>query len=172
MSAVEIRETTPDEVAAVLALYPVAFPEEELRPLVAALLEAGPDVLSLAGVDGASVVGHVLFTRCGGGERTGALLGPLGVHPDHQRQGLGTALVRAGLSRLEEAGTAQVFVLGSPGYYGRFGFLPERGVCPPYPLPEAWAEAWQSLLLAERAPLPAGPLPLPDPWMDAALWAP
>ena len=174
MTDLDIRETTPVEENEVLALYPLAFPDEELRPVVTALLPLGPKVLSLLAFDGATAVGHVLFTLCGTGraDHDGALLGPLGVVPGYQRQGWGGALVRSGLNRLSAMGVKQVFVLGDPGYYRRFGFLPERHVLPPYPLPQDWADAWQSQTLAHRDPLESGPLHLPAPWMDPALWRP
>ncbi|MBS9719058.1 GNAT family N-acetyltransferase [Pseudohalocynthiibacter aestuariivivens] len=169
-----IRETTSGDIAQVLALYPLAFPEEELRPVVLALLEDGLDVLSLAGFDGDALVAHVLFTICETEEwdRTGALLAPLGVIPLLQRLGLGSSLVRAGLERLEKRGIKQVFVLGDPAYYQRFGFSPERQVLAPYPIPEEWADAWQSILLAAQAPLAPGRLSLPEPWMNPVLWKP
>ncbi len=174
MNSLMIRETEPQDVTQVLALYPQAFPEEELRPVVAALLESGQDVVSLAGFDGDVPVAHILFTICGTEprNRNGALLAPLGVIPTLQRQGVGTSLVRAGLDRLERMGIMQVFVLGDPTYYHRFGFSPEQRVLAPYPLPEEWADAWQSMPLAARPPLAAGRLLLPEPWMDPVLWGP
>ncbi len=169
-----IRETTSGEITQLLKLYPQAFPDEELRPVVSALLEVGPEVLSLARFDGDALVAHVLFTICGTeeGDLTGALLAPLGVMPLLQRQGLGSLLVRAGLERLEKRGIRQVFVLGDPAYYQRFGFSPERQVLTPYPIPEDWADALQSMPLAARPPLAAGRLSLPKPWMEPALWGP
>lgn len=169
-----ICETTSDDVAQILALYPRAFPEEELRPVVSTLLEDGAQVLSLAGFAEDALVGHVLFTICGtqARDRSGALLGPLGVMPSHQRQGVGSKLVHAGLERLDKMKIRQVFVLGDPAYYQRFGFAPERQVLAPYPIPEEWADAWQSKPLTPRAPLVAGRLLLPEPWLEPALWAP
>jgi putative acetyltransferase len=41
-----------------------------------------------------------------------------------QRQGVGSALVRAGLERCREIGAGAVVVLGHPDYYPKFGFLP------------------------------------------------
>ncbi len=76
-------------------------------------------MLSLVGILGTSLVGHVIFTRCDV-DRTQdktALLGPLGVAPANQRQGIGSAMVRAGLKMQESAGVAQVYVLGDPAYY-------------------------------------------------------
>jgi len=60
------------------------------------------------------------------------------VIPLLQRQGLGNSLVRAGLERLEQRRIKQVFVLGDPAYYQRFGFSPERQGLTPYPIPEEW----------------------------------
>nr|WP_246531854.1 N-acetyltransferase [Pseudohalocynthiibacter aestuariivivens] len=167
-----IRETTSGDIAQVLSLYPLAFPEEELRPVVLALLKDGSDVLSLAGFDGDALVAHVLFTICETEEldRTGSLLAPLGVIPLLQRRRLGSSLVRAGLERLEKRGIKQVFVLGDPAYYQRLGFSPERQVLTPYAIPEEWADDWQSIQLAAQAPLAPGRLALPEPWMNPVLW--
>jgi putative acetyltransferase len=169
-----IRETTAEELPQVLALYPLAFPDEELRPVVSGLIEGEAEVLSLAVFNGEALVAHVLFTIFSGEEdnRAGALLGPLGVVPDHQGQGVGNALVRDGLERLDTMGIRQVFVLGDPAYYGRFGFQPERQVLTPYSLPEELGDAWQSMLFSGRAPLAPGRCLLPASWMEPALWGP
>ena len=154
----------------------MAFPDEELRPVVTSLLKGGADVLSLATYQDDALIAHVLFTLIGDegekAQRAGALLAPLGVVPAHQGQGVGGALVRAGLARLETMGVRQVFVLGDPAYYSRFGFETERQVSPPYPLPAEWAGAWQSMLLAGRAPLSAARCLLPEAWMKPELWLP
>jgi len=98
--------------------------------LVEALRKAGKVVLSLvAEVDG-RVVGHALFTHVSLGgpypASTALGLGPLAVLPGFQGQGVGSALVRAGLDACREAGFTSVFLLGAPAYYSRFGFLPAR----------------------------------------------
>ena len=49
-------------------------------------------------------------------------LGPVSVLPKHQRQGIGSALIRVGLSMCESSGSLACFVLGNPTYYQRFGF--------------------------------------------------
>jgi putative acetyltransferase len=46
------------------------------------------------------------------------------VLPDLQRQGVGSALIDAGLSACRAIGELVVVVLGRPGYYPRFGFRP------------------------------------------------
>lgn len=161
-------------MASIERLYPAAFPEEDLLPLVRQLLTEDPGILSLVAEAGEATVGHILFTLCGisGSDAKAALLAPLAVAPEWQRKGIGSALIREGLSRLKRDGVARAYVLGDPAYYGRSGFSPETGVAPPYPLPEEYREAWQSLGLGS-APLPDhGTLGLPDVWMQPALWAP
>lgn len=173
MQDLEIRESLPGDRASIETLYPAAFPDEDLLPLVGELLAAGPAVLSLAASDGPQLVGHAVFTTCSvdNGPDAVALLGPLAVAPARQRQGIGSALVRAGLERLEADGIKQVYVLGDPNYYGRLGFRPDTAVAPPYPLPQEWREAWQSLSLGNAEPL-HGTLSVPQPWRQPALWAP
>ncbi len=167
-----IRETTANDFEQILAFYPVAFPDEDLRPVVTGLIEGEAGVLSLAAFDKDALIGHVLFTPCGTerADRSGALLGPLGVLPPFQLQGVGSGIVRAGLERLTSMGVAQVFVLGDPAYYGRFGFAGELNIRTPCPIPEKWGDAWQSLVLNDQVPLAAGRLALPTPWMNPALW--
>ena len=171
---IDIRESLPTDVSAIESLYPDAFPDEDLLPLVRDLLSAGSDVISLVAVADKALVGHVVFTACGIVGRTEkvALLGPLAVAPARQRQGIGKAMVRAGLQRLEAAGASQVYVLGDPAYYGRFGFGPDDGVGPPYRLPEEWRSAWQSLSLRGSMPSLSGQLSVPQPWRRQDLWAP
>ncbi len=171
---IEIRKSDPRELALIEALYPEAFPDEDLLPVVRALLQEAPVVLSLAGFIGSSLVGHVIFTTCsvGGSRNKVALLGPLAVAPARQKQGIGRALVRAGLQRLETVGVVHVYVLGDPAYYGRLGFVSETRVAPPYPLPAQWSGAWQSLDLCNAATPSRGTLAVPRPWRQPALWAP
>lgn len=169
----EFRETLPGDLPALGSLYPRAFPDEDLLPLVRQLMRLGPEIMSLTALVDNAIAGHVLFTTCGlerGAARI-ALLGPLATVPDRRRQGIGGALIRAGLQRLRDAGTALVCVLGDPAYYGRHGFSPETGVTPPYALPVEWQGAWQSLHLGGDALL-SGRLAVPGPWRDPVLWAP
>ena len=170
---IEIRESAPEDVAAIEEIYPLAFPDEDLLPVVRDLLHEGAGVLSLVAVVDGAVAGHVIFTRCGieGTTAEVSLLAPLAVVPDRQRQGVGTALVHEGLRRLEKSDAERVYVLGDPVYYGRFGFLPDDEVAPPYPLPSEWRDAWQSLGLRENSPPLRGKLSVPPSWRDRALWS-
>ncbi|MEM0921712.1 MAG: N-acetyltransferase [Pseudomonadota bacterium] len=163
-----IREPVEQDRPGLLSLAADIFPDEDLRPLVAALWRE-PGVLSLAAFRDAGPVGLVLFTPCGL-EGKSALLGPLGVVTADQGQGLGSRLVQTGVERLREIGTRQIFVLGDPAYYRRFGFRPEKAVTPPCPIPKDWAPAWQSLTLSD--PIAPGELQVPAPRLTPAYWAP
>ncbi len=171
---IEIRESLPNDITTIEKLYPEAFPDEDLFPLVRELQSDGSNALSLVATADNALVGHVVFTPCSiaGNTNMVALLGPLAVAPAWQRQGIGKAIVREGLQRLENAGTYHVYVLGDPAYYRRFGFEPEDRVRPPYALPEAWRGAWQLLCLGGSKPPLRGKLSVPRPWRQRALWAP
>jgi putative acetyltransferase len=100
--------------------------------------------LSFVAEDDGRLAGHVIATR-GWLEPLGILvvgLGPLGVHPDRQRRGVGTALVHALVAVAEAADERLIALLGDPGYYRRFGFVrsTELDVEPPDP---AWGEHFQ-----------------------------
>ena len=170
----EIRESSRDDWAAIESLYPEAFPDESLLPLVRDLLNDAAVAISLVGTIDTQLVGHVIFTKCGviGLSVTAALLGPLAVAPGWQRQGIGRAIVRAGFQRLKDADVKRVFVLGDPAYYARLGFLPESLVEPPFPLPAQWKGAWQSQDLGDRTTPCAGKLSVPPQWLKPSLWTP
>jgi predicted N-acetyltransferase YhbS len=67
-------------------------------------------------------VAHALLTRCHVGETPVLSLGPVAVLPSYQRQGAGSAAVRAALATARDRGEQSVVVLGHAEYYPRFGF--------------------------------------------------
>ena len=94
--------------------------------IVQRLHDAEKAVVSLVAVDGDRVVGHVLFspTRAEHQGENVELVGlaPVGVLPERQNEGIGSALIQRGLEGCREAGVDAVVVLGDPGYYSRCGF--------------------------------------------------
>jgi putative acetyltransferase len=84
----------------------------------------GDVIAELAAIENDEVVGHAMFSRLAAEPRTfrAAALGPVCARIDRQRQGIGEALIRAGLADCARSGVEAVFVLGDPLYYGRFGF--------------------------------------------------
>lgn len=174
IQALEIRNSAPSDLVSIEALYREAFPDEDLVPLARGLLKEPDTALSLVGIAGDFLVGHAIFTRCGIEASTDkvSLLGPLAVASAWQKQGVGSALVREGLRRQRDHGVVRVYVLGDPAYYVRFGFASEVGVRPPYPLPDAWREAWQSIGLGPSDSPRMGTLSVPQAWRQPGLWAP
>ena len=168
------RESVPDDLPAIEALDPEAFPDEDLLPGVRTLLTDPAIGMSLNATVDSQVVAHVFFTSCevNGSDIKSMLLAPLAVAPGLQRQGIGTALVQDGLQRLRRDSVQLVCVLGDPAYYSRLGFETETLVEPPYPLPPEWAGAWQSQYLGDAATGCAGRLTVPPQWRHHELWAP
>lgn len=98
--------------------------------IVRDLRAAGALTLSLvAAAPNGEIIGHAGFSPVGT-EMPGLWfgLGPLSVLPLQQRTGVGSALVRAGLAHLSDAGAAGVVLVGDPAYYGRFGFAARPGL--------------------------------------------
>lgn len=170
----EIRESVSGDSDAIELIYPEAFPDEDLLPLVRDLLNDVTVATSLVAVVDSQIAAHIIFTRCGvaGSGINVALLGPLAVAPRWQRQGLGSEIVRVGLRRLEDTDVSFVCVLGDPAYYKRLGFLPESQVLPPYRLPAEWDGAWQSQNVGDKSISCSGKLSVPRQWQEPALWAP
>ena len=173
-AAITIRPTTPADLPPLEALYAAAFPEEDLLPLVRALMAEPSGVMSLVAEEGGALAGHVAFTMCGieGQDVRAALLGPLCAAPDRQGRGIGSALVKAGLERLRADGVTAVLVLGDPAYYGRFGFAAGHVIAAPYDLPPEYMAGWQALALSPDGALPQGRLEVPPVWQVPALWLP
>jgi predicted N-acetyltransferase YhbS len=49
-------------------------------------------------------------------------LAPVSVHPEHQRQGVGRAMIAEALEKAKKLNHSSVLVVGSPEYYRKFGF--------------------------------------------------
>ena len=167
-----VRRERPGDIAATRAVQAAAFPipDGADEPVEAGLLdqlredEGWIDGLSLvAEVDG-EVVGHVVCTRgTVGADRRPALgLGPIGVRPDRQGQGIGSALVHAVVAVAEDRGETLVALLGSTEYYRRLGFVPaaDHGVEAPDP---SWGAHFQVRVLDPSAVL-AGPFAYAEPF--------
>lgn len=153
-----IRHAAPPELDTICALHRAAFGIAEgdaIAELVTQLDQdqtATPSTSLVAEYDGI-VVGHVLFSaiQIPPNNVHAQILAPLGIAPTHQRQGIGSQLVRAGLVQMCATGCELVFVYGNPVYYNRFGFAPAtpHGLIAPYPIPDAYADAWMVQALGD-----------------------
>lgn len=137
-----VRAETPADRAAVREVNERAFGGHVEADLVDALREHARPHVSLVAEEGGRVVGHIFFSPVriedGAGASEAFALAPMGVLPEFQGRGVGSALVRKGLEECRNIGQEVVFVLGHPGYYPRFGFAPAapRGLRSEYDVPE------------------------------------
>ncbi len=129
------REGTTD-IAAVDAIHRAAFartPGDE-PPEVRLIRELRGDeawvpALSLvAELPTGILAGHVACTLASIDDTVALGLGPLGVLPDHQRCGVGQALMHAVVGAADALGFAIVVLLGAVDYYSAFGFVPARSL--------------------------------------------
>lgn len=147
-----VRPETPNELSAIRSVNEAAFGQQDEADLVDNLRADNVVLLSLVAEVDRSIVGHILFSRMSietaGGSIPAAALAPVAVLPEHQRQGIGERLVRAGLNALREQGERIVIVVGHPDYYPRFGFSTEKARVLESPFP---AEAFMAIELSPGA---------------------
>ena len=133
-----IRDEKDSDVAAISEVTRAAF---ENHPhshqtehfIVDALRAADALTLSLVAERDGRVVGHIAFSAVTISGRNGDWygLGPVSVLPEYQRQGIGKALIRKGLSLLKELDAGGCVLVGDPQYYRRFGFKNNPDLCYP-----------------------------------------
>jgi putative acetyltransferase len=92
--------------------------------IIAALRAAKALTVSLVAEADGRVIWHIAFSpvTISDGTRNWYGLGPVSVLPEYQRRGIGSALIREGLSRLKALGAGGCCLVGHPEYYRRFGF--------------------------------------------------
>lgn len=170
-----IRRESPADIGAVRAVHAAAFlpfAPPGGTPVEPALLDALradegwlPRLSLVAEDPTGEIVGHVVCTRGHVGDVPALGLGPLGVLPRRQRQGVGQALMHAVLAAADALDEPLVALLGHPDYYPRFGFrlAAEYGITPPVP---DWAAHFQVRALASYAPSMRGRFTYAKPFAD------
>jgi putative acetyltransferase len=170
-----VRAETPADHDAIRHVVVAAFGGTAEADLVDALRRGRHAIVPLALVaerEG-TVVGHVMVSTAHlhtpTGIRAVALLAPLAVDPDHQGEGVGTALVRSVADLADARGEPFLLLEGDPAYYGRLGFEPASGHGIRLPLPD-WAPsaAAQVLRLSGDDPTLRGTVTYAPPFADLA----
>ena len=132
-AVVTVRLERAGDIAAIDDVIVRCFGREGEARLVAQLRRDGDATISLVATAGDAVIGHVLLSPMSAPFQALGLA-PLSVIPEHQKQGVGTALMNAAVAQAREGGWSAIFVLGDPVYYGRFGFRADlaTGFSSPY----------------------------------------
>ena len=149
-----IRHEEPHDIAAIRQVNEQAFGGSGEANAIEALRDRGAATLSLVAEIDDRVVGHLFFTPAAieTADHTWPALGlaPLAVLPEYQRQGIGSALMKAGLAECARLGYERVIVLGHSQYYPRFGFMRASlyGIRPEWEVPD---EAFMVLELQHGA---------------------
>ena len=123
-----IRVEQPGDIPHIRDIAAHAFGQRAEADLIDRLRSDGDSLVSLVAVtDRGELVGHILFSRLRIDRGQGriveaAALAPLAVRPEHQRQGVGSALTQAGINACDARGLGGIVVLGHPRFYRHFGF--------------------------------------------------
>jgi putative acetyltransferase len=169
----KIRAETPADYAAIRDIHIAAFAKHPFSRqtehlIVEALRESDALTIGLVAVDEkaavgrpspeaalpqtneGAVVGHIAFSpaKIDGKDCGWFMLGPIGVEPKRQRQGIGRALVKEGLRQLRDLGAEGCVLVGDPAYYTRLGFQHH----PSLTMAGVPAEVILSLPLSEHVP--------------------
>ena len=124
-----IRNEMDDDVSTITEVTIAAFKTLAISNhteqfIIEALRAADALTVSLVAEVNGRVTGHVAFSpvTISDGTPNWYGLGPVSVLPEHQRQGIGKALIWEGLSRLKDLNARGCCLVGHPDYYKKFGF--------------------------------------------------
>jgi putative acetyltransferase len=124
-----IRSEAEADVDAIAEVTVAAFKTLEISHhteqfIIAALRAAKALTVSLVAEMDGRVIGHIAFSpvSISDGSLNWYGLGPVSVLPAYQRQGIGKALIREGLSRLKGMNAQGCCLVGHPDYYRKLGF--------------------------------------------------
>ena len=132
-----IRSETPADEAGIRdvtrrAFAGQAYAEGTEQDIIDALRLRNALSVSLVADRAGGILGHVAFSPASPEDGTAGwyTLGPVSVAPECQRQGIGRALITAGLNTLRERGASGCIVVGDTSYYSRFGFVKAPRLAP------------------------------------------
>ena len=150
-----IRFARHTDISAIQKVIEAAFSDEEnkvISELAIGLFKemTSPSIKSLVAKANESVIGYVSYSPIflkSDTSISGYILAPLAVSPEHQKQGVGSTLIKSGIDMLIKERADVLLVYGDPDYYGRFGFAEKIGrlFAPPYPLEYPFGWLWMML---------------------------
>lgn len=129
-----IRGEKESDYAAIDDLVGSAFggrrDESELVARIRASADYIPELSLVAETEAGTLAGHLMLSKArvksddDREEHEVLALAPLAVQPERQRQGVGGKLIKAAIGLAKQQGYELVLLIGHPGYYPRFGFVP------------------------------------------------
>jgi putative acetyltransferase len=132
---IAVRNETDADASAITRVTVAAFRTLEISNhteqfIIVALRVARALTVSLVAELDGRVIGHIAFSPLiiSDGTQNWYGLGPVSVLPEYQRQGIGKALIREGLSRLKDMNAQGCCLVGHPDYYRKFGFTNMPGL--------------------------------------------
>ena len=145
----EVRPFEPEDAGDVRALLEASFESPLEADLAEALRTDGDAEIEWVADSAEGVIGYIILSKMTKPERALGL-GPIATHTDHRKQGVAASLIETSLALATANGWTNVFLLGSPKFYGQFGFSSEKAAAfeSAYPAPY-----WQvSVLDEDEAP--------------------
>lgn len=84
--------------------------------------------LSLVAYDNDKIVGNIIYSKANiindkNNEFEVLCLGPIGVLPSYQGQGIGSCLMNYSIEKAKQLGYKAIILFGNQNYYHRFGFM-------------------------------------------------
>ena len=158
MNPVDIRSEIPSDILIIYETTKAAFGRRSEADLIDLLRADDALMLSQVAVLNDEIVGHAGYSLAtvtdGEIVHRFPALGPIAVAPPHQRKGIGSALVRAGMQAMREMDYGLMFLVGHTSYYPRFGFQPAAplGFTSDYVKPDGPHEHFMVAVLDERLP--------------------
>jgi len=134
-----LKNEQPEDIKRISQIQYTAFKDHPIHVagsepvehlIVERLRNANALTLSLLAEEEGKAVGHIAISPAVVGEssRGWYLLGPVGVCPEYQGKGIGSALIRETLFRMEDMSAEGVVLVGDPAFYKRFGFKNVPGI--------------------------------------------
>lgn len=136
---ITIRPETHRDTPIIEALTLIAFKDHSHQDpqkgtvehlIIYQLRQAKALTLSLVATENNQIVGHIAFSpiTINDKDEKWFVLAPVSVLPSHQNQGIGKALIQAGLQQLKDQNANGCVVLGEPDYYQKFGFQAQNAL--------------------------------------------
>lgn len=130
------------------------------------------EICCFGAVENQQLVGAIFFTRLHFPDRAPIyILAPVAVSTEHQRSGVGKALIRHGLNELANHGALVAVTYGDPSYYEKVGFKPLSENVLKAPLELSMPHGWLGLSLTQETIQARAERPTcVDAFRDPAYW--